>query len=375
MPNDLEDFIPTLLTLAMPEIRNNLILPRMATREPVNTDVADQGDTITFTDVNDLVAIPVVPANVAPDPQDVGGTKRSVKIGQWYEAPFQMNDKELLEVENGFLPRVARKAVLALCQNVETYIITALLKGLPLSVGTPGTTPFATDLSEFFDASVLLDEHNIPDSDRAVILNPRAMGNAHQTQALQNAAWRGNSRVMDDRPTTFDALGAEWGQTNSLKTRTQGTANTAYLTAGAALKGARQMPIDTGTGTFLPGDVFKVAGDNEPYAVVAFSGGILQFAPGLRVNIADNSAITPQASNGVPNLLIHPQAFIFVNRPLASDSILRRAGAIFDTITDPESGFSFRLELLREHKRVRWSFDILYDALVTDENAGIRIYG
>lgn len=375
MANDLEDFIPSMLALAVPVLRNNLIIPRAATREPVSTDVADQGDTVTITDVGDLTAIPVAPANVAPNPQDVGGSKRSVKIGQWYEVPFQMNDKELKEVENGFLPRVAQKAVIALATVVENYIISKLLQGLPLSVGTPGTAPFQTDLAKFFDASVLLDEYNVSSAGRTAILNPRALNNALQTRALNDASWRGNSQVMDQRPTTFDALGVTWGQTNSLKTRAQGTANGSYLAAAAGLKGARQLPIDTGTGTFLPGDTFTIAGDTAPYAVISFSGGVLSFAPGLRVNTADNAQITVVASNGVPNLLLQEDAFIFVNRPLASDSILRAAGGVFESITDPESGFSMRLELLREHKRVRWSFDMLWDAEVVNENNGVRIYG
>lgn len=375
MANDLEDFIPSMLALAVPVLRNNLIIPRAATREPVSTDVADQGDTVTITDVGDLAAIPVAPANVAPNPQDVGGSKRSVKIGQWYEVPFQMNDKELKEVENGFLPRVAQKAVIALATVVENYIISKLLQGLPLSVGTPGTAPFQTDLAKFFDASVLLDEYNVSSAGRTAILNPRALNNALQTRALNDASWRGNSQVMDQRPTTFDALGVTWGQTNSLKTRAQGTANGSYLAAAAGLKGARQLPIDTGTGTFLPGDTFTIAGDTAPYAVISFSGGVLSFAPGLRVNTADNAQITVVASNGVPNLLLQEDAFIFVNRPLASDSILRAAGGVFESITDPESGFSMRLELLREHKRVRWSFDMLWDAEVVNENNGVRIYG
>lgn len=373
MANDLESLIPQLATLAVPVLRNNAVIPRLALREALNDEAADQGDRITITDVGAVTAVPVVPANVAPDPADIKVTDYSVPIDQWVEAPFQMNDKELREVSRGVLPRVAQQAIIALANTVDTFLITELVKGIPYSVGTPGTAPFQTDLTEFFDASVILDENKVPLGERGVILNPRAYNNAMQTRALQDAGWRGNSGVMNERR-IVNALGANWEMTQSLTARTQGT-GTGYQTAAAALAGARQFPVDTGTGTWLPGDVFTVAGDSEPYAVTAFAGGIMSFAPGLRVNIADNSAITRVPSNGVPNFLIHPEALAFVNRPLASDSVLRQSGAIFETVTDPESGLTIRVELLREHKRVRWSFDILFGGAVLNSDYGVRIYG
>jgi hypothetical protein len=350
-----------------------MTITRLLTREPLSEDAADVGDNITISDVNALTAIPVTPANVAPDPADVGGVKRSVPINQWYEVPFQMNDKELLEVERGFLPRIAEQAVIALANQVEGWIILELLKGIPYAVGTPGTAPFQTDLDEFFEASILLDEKNVPGSQRGVMLNPRAYNNALRTRALQDASWRGSNRTMETRQ-ILTALGAQWEQTNSIKTRTQGT-GTGYLLAGAVAKGAREFTVDTGTGTWLPGDTFTVAGDNEPYSVVSFSGGILEVSPAVRVALADNSAITRVAANGVPNFLIHPNAFAFVNRPLAQNSILRQAGGVFETVTDPESGLTFRLELLREHKRVRWSIDMLWGGGVLNAEFGARIYG
>lgn len=374
MANDIANFIPKLAAMMVPVLRENMVLPRMATREPVSLDTANQGDTITISEINDLAAIPVVPANYAPDPQNIGGTARTVQISDWYEVPFQINDKEMTQIEDGFLPRVAEKAVIALANVVQTSILATFRKGFPLSVGTPGTPPFQVDLDAFFEASLLLDEHLVPPQGRATVLSPRAYTNAMKDRALQDTSWRGRSDVMDERR-ILHALGVDWEQTTTVSAAaTQGT-GTGYLAAAAGVAGQRFLPIDTGTGTWLAGDVFTIAGDTEPYAVTSYSGGVLNFAPGLRYATVDNAAITRVPSNGVTNFLVHPSSWIFVNRPLATDEMSRRAGGVFETITDPESGLSFRLELLREHKRVRWSIDMLWGSHVTNEDGGVRIYG
>lgn len=374
MANVLTEVFPKILAMALPVLRENAIMARVVAREPYQAESANRGDSIVVPITAPLAAVEVAPANYAPNPADIAPTSVTVPLDQWYEVPFQLSDKDMNAIDNGFLPVQAQEAVKALVTKIDQYLITQFLAGVPYSVGTVDTTPFGTDLSEFLDARAQLNKKLAPLSPRFAVLDPVAEANALNLRAFQDASFRGDAQGITEG-VIGRKLGADWLMDQNIADRTSGTANGAWQFVGAQVAGARQIPIDTGTGTWLPGDVFTVAGDAEPYAVTAYSGGILTISPGLRVGIADNAVLTPVSSSGTANLYFHRDCLAFANRGFIGDAMARAAGAIFDSITDPVSGLTIRLEMVREHKRVRWSFDALWGGKVVRPELGVRIYG
>ena len=133
------------------------------------------------------------------------------------------------------------------------------------------------------------------------------------------------------------------------------------------------MTIDTGSNNPAVGDIFTVAGDTVSHVVTAAAGGTsITFTPGLGAAVVNNAAITFTASAAAftRNLLFHRDAFAFASRPL-EDGMMVGGDNVMSNV-DPISGLSLRVEVSREFKQTRVSYDILYGgALVRPELASL----
>src|SRR5581483_5194352 len=239
--------------------------------------------------------------------------------------------------------------------------------------GTPGTTPFQTDLTEFVDARNVLNKQLAPMDPRYAVLSPDAEAKAILLRAFQDASFRGDPAGIINGQ-IGQKLGALWLMDQNIPTHTAGT-GAGYLINNVAgyNAGDKTVAVDTGAGTILVGDVVTFAGVSGTYVVTtALGGGSFSFEPGLAGALADNAAVTVKASH-VVNLAFHRDAFALVSRPLeASDP----AGlGRFAVAVDEVSGLVLRLEVSREHKRTRFSYDILYGVKTVRRELAARIAG
>ena len=125
------------------------------------------------------------------------------------------------------------------------------------------------------------------------------------------------------------------------------------------------------------GDILTIAGDAQTYVVteavsLAVGNTAVKIYPGLARATTGSEAVTVSGSH-VMNLAFHRDAIAFATRPLMDSA--NGLGNLIQSAVDPVSGLSLRLEVSREHKRTRFSYDILYGADVVRRELGCRIAG
>jgi len=364
MPNVLTAVIDKLLAAGLVALRQQAVMPRLVNRG-YETMAGRKGTTIDIPIPSAITAIQVAPANVPPANTDSAPTSVSIPMSQWYEAPFYLTDKEFMEVVEGFVPMQATEAIKSLANQVDIDLLTQANKFVGFA-GTAGTTPFATDLTAYLQARKALNAQLAPMDNRAVVLNVDAEANAIGLRAFQDAAFRGDTGGIINGQIGYK-LGATWVMDQNVRSFTPGTASGATTTAaGFAIGTTSIVAAAAGSGTLLVGDVIKFAGDSNTYNVTtglasAAAGGTFVIYPGLKQAIpASATAITVQGSGSarVQNLVFHRDALALASRPLETQDPFGLGN--FQSAVDSVSGLVLRLEVTRQHKQTRLSYDILW---------------
>jgi hypothetical protein len=324
--NTTTQVVPQLLAQGLLALRQMAVMPRYVNRAYEAT-AGEKGSSIDVPIPSAITAQAVSPSYVPPDDAGVAPTSVNLPLSQWYEAPFFLSDKDMLEVQSGTIPMQATEAVKALANNVDSAIL-ALYTKVYGWAGVSGTTPFAADLAEFLDARKILNNQLAPSDPRFVAIDPDSEANALGLRAFQDAAFRGDRDGILNGQIGFK-LGSTWFMDQNMPTHTVGnwSAGTASGTAGSA-----SVTINSGTGAFVVGDVLLFAGDTQTYTVLTVTG------------TAPTTAIT-----------VGP--------------------GIFQSAVDPVSGLTLRLEVSRQHKRTRFAYDILYGVQAVRPELACRIAG
>lgn len=376
MANTLTNVIPQLLAQGLMALRQNAVMARLVNSD-YGTEAASKGQTITIPIPSAVTASAVTASQISPAAVNVVPTKADITMDQWYEAPFAMTDKDNMDCMNGILPMQASEAIKSLINVADAYIL-GKYPGIYGYVGTAGTTPFASDSSDVTAARKVLNNQLAPMDDRRFTINADAEANALGLRAFQDMSFSGSATEITEGKINRK-FGFDWHMDQNIPTHTAGTAVGATTDATGYAVGLKGVTLaSAGTGSILTGDIITFAGDTQTYVIVTgdasvAGGGTLTFEPGLKVIIAAAAtAITVKASHAV-NLAFHRDAFAFVSRPLADNT--QGLGNIIQSATDPISGISLRLEVSREYKQTRYSFDILFGAALVRADLACRVAG
>lgn len=370
MANTLTAVTPKLLAQGLMALREFAVMPRLVNRE-YDEMAGMQGSTIDVPIPSAIQAQAVSPNNVSPSTADVSPTSVPIVLDQWFEAPFYMTDKDMLEAMNGAIPMQASEAIKSLANNVDNYLL-GLYPKFYGAVGTAGTTPFATTTADATNLRKILHKQLAPNSDRYVVMDPDAEAAALNLRAFQDASYSGSVQAIIEGDLNRK-LGFQWFMDQNVPTHTAG-AGTGYLINGTMVLGTKTLVVDTGTGTVVVGDIITIAGHAQTYTVTTAGTTVTALAiePGLQAVPADNAAVTIKGDH-VVNLGFHRDAIAFATRPLEQDT--GGLGVISQSEVDPLTGLALRLEITREHKRTRFSYDILYGAEVVRRELGARLFG
>lgn len=374
--NTLTQAVQQLLAQGLMALRQMAVMPRFVNRA-YETMSGEKMSTIDINIPSAITAQAVSPSYVAPDDAGVVPTKVSITLDQWWEAPFFLNDKEMLEVIGGTIPMQASEAVKSLANKVDGHLL-ALYAQVYSAVGTVGATPFQTDLAPFLDADEKLNNQLAPPDNRYVAINAKAKAAAMSLRAFQDASFRGDQAGIL-RGDIGEKLGAFWFMDQNIPSHTAGTWNGTGTTTGTNAAGQGVVNLTGGTGSILAGDIVTFAGDEQQYVASAVTGT----GPTTAITVSPNLASAKSATEVVTllgasdtyrvNLNFHRDAFALVSRPFAAADPMGLG--TYQSAIDPVSGLALRLEVSRQHKRTRFSYDILYGVKCVRPELACRILG
>ena len=309
--NDLSKVVDKLLAQGLLALRGTCVMPRLVNSDYSNL-AAQQGASIDVPIPSAIKAQAVTPGATSQDTGDISPVSATIKLDRWMEAPFYLTDKDLMEANRGVIPMQASEAVKAIANDVNATLL-GLGRKFYGMVGTPGTTPFST-VVDATNARKVLNRQLAPVNDRRIVLDPDA-----EAAALGLSGFADVSKSGDARPIIDGTIGRKYG----------------------------------------------------------FDWAMDQQVPSFEASVMTEGALTVNGANEagaqVVSLAFHRDAIAFATRPLMDSA--NGLGNLTQYAVDPVSGLSLRLEVSREHKRTRFSYDILYGADVVRRELGCRIAG
>lgn len=321
--------------------------------------------------LNQAVRVPIAPASNAEDvtpgqlppddgDQSVGNTP--IIITKSRMVPFRWTGEEQKGVNSGpgytnIRVNQVAQAMRTLTNEIEANVAT-LAATASRATGTAGTTPFATSLGDTAQARKILSDNGAPLSDLQCVIDTTAGANLRTLAQLTKANEAGTTELRA-QGTLLELQGFKVRESAGVGIHTPGT-GASYVTNGALAKGATSIPVQTGTGTVLAGDVVSFNGDPRKYVVTgALSGGAFTIAaPGLMQALNTGAAVTVSAVF-TANMAFARTAIVLATRAPA----LPEEGDMADDrmmIQDARSGLAFEVSMYKQYRRVRYEVAVAY---------------
>lgn len=320
--------------------------------------------------------------------QDTTESSVTLQVATQKGVDLNFTSADLTLSLDDFSKRILDPAMSVLVANIEADAYSMYKDVYNLVDGDAASAAFV----HFMQARQKLTDNLAPqDGDRTVMLST-----AHQVKvvdALKGLFHDGEAIKKQYREGKMGrTAGADWYESTHVYDHTTGTAakTTGYLVNGASQTGAT-LTVDTGTTTFLKGDVITIAGVNRVHPETKTSTGVLQqfvitadsggsatslaispsiVTSGATQNVsgspADNAAITKVGAGASEllnsSMMYHKDAFCFATADLVMpngvdfaareslDGISMRIVRAYDINNDK---FPCRLDILYGYKTLR----------------------
>ena len=367
MANTLTNLIPTIYE-AVDTISRELVgfIPAVTLNATADQVAKDQ--TIRYPVVAAFSATDITPAATGPDPSAVTVGTDTMSISKARGVRFFWEGEEQAQMGalySTLLRDQFAQAMRTLVNEVETDLA-ALYKNASRAYGTAGTAPFASTLADPAQMRKILADNGAPCNDLQLVINTSA-GAALRTLAQLTKVNEANDSTLLRRGTLLDLHGFAVRESAQVASHTKGT-GTGYLldlTAGYAV-GSTTVHVDTGTGTFVAGDIFtnnKTSRDTNKYVVkTGFAGDgdgdVVIGAPGLKIAGVNNDPVGVGNSYSA-NLAFERSAIHLLARlpkmPEGGDS----ADDVI-VVTDPISNISFQIAMYRQYRRISYEVGLAW---------------
>ena len=299
-------------------------------------------------------AADATPTMTLPDPagETIGYGTMAITKSRYVSFPW--NGEEAASV-GGVLGTIKQNQFLQAMRTLVNEMeadLAALYAKASRAYGTAGTAPFASTLADPAQVRKILTDNGAPLTDLQMVINSTAGANMRTLAQLTKANEAGSQELVRNG-VLLDIHGFKIRESAQVKTHTAGdpTGYLVDLTAGYAVD-SNTIHVDTGTGSFLAGDVVtnnKTARDANKYVVTTGfagdgDGDIVLGEPGLKVAWVNNDPLDNVATY-TANMAFDRNAIHLLTRlpklPEGGDGALDEY-----VVTDPISDISF---MVREY--------------------------
>ncbi|CDW61030.1 Plastid ribosomal protein L11 [Trichuris trichiura] len=376
--NTLTGLIPTIYTALDVVSREQVgFIPAVA--KNAKADAAAKDQTVTAPVAPEAKTEDIVPGPSAPNTGDQNIGTVDVKITKSKMAPVKWNGEEQLALGpsgtyNTILADQFKQAFRALANEVEADL-GALYFGASRAVGTAGTTPFGVkdDLSDAALARQVLEDNGAPTTDLQMVLGSTAIANLRGKQSVLFKVNESGTEQLLREGVLGRLEGFNIHSSAGVK-RAPKVAATGYLVNGEKKEGDVLISIDTGSGSISAGQIVTFAGDPNQYVVAAATSNLITLAaPGLRQDLADDTAITVVGAF-TANMAFDRNAFLLASRTPAMPEGGDNADDVMN-VTDPISGITFQIALYRQYRQVRYEVGLAWGVSSVKPAHGCLILG
>ncbi len=331
--------------------------------------------------LNDTVRIPITqsqtsadntPAVSSPDTGDQTVENVTMTIDNSKHVPIRWNGEQTKGQKNSgmfssILADQTAQGIRTLVNLIETDIAAEYIR-VSRAYGTPGTTPFASDMSGASNIKKILDDNGAPASDRHLVIDTTAGVALRNLTNLNQANTAGTDQTLR-QGLLLPLFGLDVRESAQVAAHTAGTA-TGFDVDAAFAVGIETLTVDgSDSGTILPGDTVTWVGDTNKYVVLSStasgsaSGNIIIGKPGLRETLADTVEGTLGAAY-TANLGFHRSAIQLATRmpalPEGGDKALDVV-QINDAVTGLTFEFALYPQFLQNviHVRIAWGTKLI----------------
>lgn len=338
----------------------------------LNTDASQrvaQNDIIRSHFTRSATVGTVSPAMTIPEGTDQTVDTKTMTLGTTASVKIPWTGEDIKHVNNGagfetIYGDQIRQAMRAIVNQIESQVAADVYKNAGNAYGTSATTPFGSNFNEVAEVRKLLMDRGMPDDGRAsIVINTAAGVKLRNLASLQSVNTSGNDDLLR-RGTLLDLQNMMIKESGQIALHTAGT-GASYdvdLVAGYAA-GDKLIHVDTGTGTFVAGDVVTFSSDTSKKYVVGtgFAGdgdGDIALNSGLLAAVADGEDVAIQAAF-TANIAFHQAAVEIGMRPMAQpnggDAAVDRL-----TVQDPFSGLIFEIAAYKGYNKAMFDVSCLY---------------
>jgi P22 coat protein - gene protein 5 len=374
MPNILTGLVPTIYE-ALDVVGRELVgvIPSVSTDHSIER--AAVGQTVMSPVAPPVSLVPMVPGVTAPNNGDQTIGNVSMTITRSETVPIRWNGEENRGINSGvgtapvFRDQLVQ-GMRAFANAIEIDLMLEARRNASRAYGTVGTVPFGVvnDLTDSSEAIRIIEENGGQGLERSLVLSTAAMSNIRGKQAVLFRANEAGTDALLRQGVIGELHGSRLRQTAASTPVVKGT-GAGYTTSGAAALpiGAMVIPVITGTGTILAGDIVTFAGDSNKYVVAIGASGpgnITLNMPGLRVAQAAAAVAVTVGNNFTPSLLFAKSAMVLASRapalPMMPDGAYKDMADERLTITDPLTGLNFELSMYTQYRQIRFELALAW---------------